>query len=117
MRFLVDAQLPPALARYLTDAGHQAEHVYDIGMGEASDREIWNYATQNNAAIITKDEDFVSLSSVTSNAPPVVWVRVGNIGKQALLRWMGPMLTRLVSEIESGEKLIEIAQGESTNKQ
>lgn len=44
MRFLVDAQLPPALARYLTDAGHQAEHVYDIGMGAASDKAIWSYA-------------------------------------------------------------------------
>lgn len=41
MRFLVDAQLPPALARYLTAAGHQAEHVYDIDMGEASDLAIW----------------------------------------------------------------------------
>lgn len=40
IRFLVDAQLPPALARLLTDAGYQAEHVYDIGMGEASDRVI-----------------------------------------------------------------------------
>lgn len=116
IRFLVDAQLPPALARLLTDAGYQAEHVYDIGLGEASDRVIWNYATQKDAIIITKDEDFVTLSNVSSNAPPVVWVRVGNIGKQALLRWMVPMLTRIVSEIESGEKLIEIAQSESTDK-
>jgi predicted nuclease of predicted toxin-antitoxin system len=44
MRFLVDAQLPRALARYLASAEHQAEHVYDIGMGEASDSTIWNYA-------------------------------------------------------------------------
>lgn len=115
MLFLVDAQLPPALARYLTDAGHQAEHVYDIGMGEASDRAIWGYATQINAVIITKDEDFVSLSSISANAPPVVWVRVGNIGKQALLRWMGPLIIRIVSEIESGEKLIEITQSLSTD--
>lgn len=57
MRFLVDAQLPPALARYLTDAGYQAEHVYDLGMGGASNRVIWNYATKHSATIITKDED------------------------------------------------------------
>lgn len=109
MRFLVDAQLPPALARFLNDAGHQAEHVYDIGMGEASDRAIWNYALQNNAVIITKDEDFVSLVSDNPDAPPVVWVRVGNVGKQALLNWIAPMMMRIVTEIESGEKLIEIA--------
>lgn len=109
MRFLVDAQLPPALARFLTSTGHQAEHVYDIGMGAVSDRAIWNYALQNNAVIITKDEDFVSLVNIYPNAPPVVWIRVGNIGKQALLQWIEPMMARIIGEIESGEKLIEIS--------
>ena len=115
MRFLIDAQLPPALARYLSEAGHQSEHVYDIGMGEASDRNILHYAIQNKAVIITKDEDFVTLSSTNSDTPVVVWVRIGNIGKQALLRWMGSLLISIIREIESGEKLIEIAQGEITD--
>ncbi|ADE10916.1 DUF5615 family PIN-like protein [Sideroxydans lithotrophicus] len=108
MRFLVDAQLPPALARYLSSAGHQAEHVYDIGLAAASDRIIWNYAVSNHAAIFTKDEDFVSMVGTSADAPPIVWVRVGNIGKQALLTWIEPMMARIISEIEAGEKLIEI---------
>jgi predicted nuclease of predicted toxin-antitoxin system len=32
MRFLVDAQQPPALARWLTAAGHPSEHVADLGV-------------------------------------------------------------------------------------
>jgi hypothetical protein len=35
-------------------------------------------------------------------------VRVGNVGKQALLDWIEPMLKYIIIEIESGEKLIEI---------
>jgi predicted nuclease of predicted toxin-antitoxin system len=35
MRFLIDAQLPPALARWLSSAGHDAEHVADIGLAGA----------------------------------------------------------------------------------
>ncbi len=31
MRFLVDAQLPPALALMLDEHGHVAEHVIDVG--------------------------------------------------------------------------------------
>lgn len=93
----------------MSDAGYEAEHVYDIGMGVVSDRTIWNYALQNKAVIVTKDEDFVSLVSANLNAPPVVWIRVGNIGKQALLNWMAPMMSRIITEIESGEKLIEIS--------
>jgi predicted nuclease of predicted toxin-antitoxin system len=44
MRLLVDAQMPPALARWLTSLGHQAEHVADIGLLAASDLEIWEAA-------------------------------------------------------------------------
>ncbi len=40
MRFLIDAQLPPALARLLASHGHVAEHVADIGLRDADDSPI-----------------------------------------------------------------------------
>ena len=55
MRFLVDAQLPPALARWLVANGHTAEHVADRQMEAASDAAIWDCALQEAAAIITKE--------------------------------------------------------------
>jgi predicted nuclease of predicted toxin-antitoxin system len=33
MRFLIDAQLPPALARWLAERGHEAVHVVTVGSG------------------------------------------------------------------------------------
>ena len=44
MRFVVDAQLPPALARRLEALGHAAEHVADLGLTSAPDNEIRDYA-------------------------------------------------------------------------
>ncbi len=58
MRFIIDAQLPPALARLLAALGHEAEHVADKLMASASDREIWDLALSASAVIVTKDEDF-----------------------------------------------------------
>jgi predicted nuclease of predicted toxin-antitoxin system len=58
MRFLVDAQLPPALARWLAVDGHTAEHVADRNMEAASDPAIWDCALREAAVVITKDEDF-----------------------------------------------------------
>lgn len=58
MRFLVDAQLPPALARWLADQGQPARHVYDLGLATADDREIWDVALATGAVVVTKDEDF-----------------------------------------------------------
>ena len=58
MRFIVDAWLPPALARWLIGNGHEARHVADLNMATASDTTKWNFALAENAVIITKDEDF-----------------------------------------------------------
>lgn len=44
MRFLVDAQLPPALAHWLSARGHEAVHVGELGMQAATDRVIWDRA-------------------------------------------------------------------------
>jgi uncharacterized protein (DUF433 family) len=72
MRFIVDAQLPPALARFLTANGHEAEHVGDRGLQSASDRTIWDFALQENAAIVAKDEDFAQGKALAAARPPPV---------------------------------------------
>jgi predicted nuclease of predicted toxin-antitoxin system len=108
MRFLVDAQLPPALARMLAAKGFDAEHVHDLQLGEADDGAIWDHAAQSGAAIVTKDEDFVSLITLHPDGPPIVWIRIGNTSKQALLRWFEPLIPEIVAAIGSGEKLIEV---------
>src|SRR5699024_7620397 len=78
VRFLVDAQLPPALARMLTERGHHAEHVVDIASGDTPDTVLWQYALDHDAVIITKDEDFADLVTRSDIAPRIVWVRLGN---------------------------------------
>ncbi len=76
MRFLVDANLPPALARFLEESGHHAEHVEDIGLRHAKDTPIWDYAIEHNAVVITKDEDFEErLNRRPEIAPSIVWIR------------------------------------------
>jgi len=53
-RFLIDAQLPPALARWLTAQGHPAEHVFDFGGDGTTDNDVWNRALDTDAVIISK---------------------------------------------------------------
>ena len=69
MRFLVDAQLPPALARWLSANGHEAAHVGDLGMQAASDADIWDHALASSTAIVTKDEDFAQRKVLIDNGP------------------------------------------------
>ncbi len=108
MRFIVDAQLPPALARFLTAQGHTAEHVADIGLRDADDSSIWEYALKHEAAVVTKDEDFPHRLSQSRETPIIVWLRIGNTSRRALLQWFEPLIPQVVELIERGDKLIEV---------
>ena len=109
MRFLVDAQLPPALSRRLAQLGHEAEHVFDRGMDGASDSTIWTLAVEIGAAIVTKDEDFARRRAVVLSGPPIVWIRLGNTRRAELMRWFDAVLPGVVEALQRGEALIEIA--------
>src|SRR5438105_2972127 len=85
MRFLVDAQLPPALARWLTAQGHEAEHVADCKLAEASDSAIWDYAIKVGAIIVTKDEDFAQRKLLEPQGPRLVWIRSPNTRRRELV--------------------------------
>lgn len=108
MRWIVDAQLPPALARLLESLGHQAEHVQDCGLRDADDSAIWAHALTSGAVIITKDEDFAIRSYASKKAPIIVWLRVGNCSRKALLAWFEPLLPQVESRLQSGDRLVEI---------
>ena len=100
MRFLVDAQLPVALARWLSAAGIESEHVSDCGLLAASDGEIWSYAVSGGSVIVTKDEDFQLRRSMVEAGPAVVWVRLGNTRKGPLLAWFEKRLPDIVRALE-----------------
>ncbi len=108
MLFLVDAQLPPALARWLTAHGHPSEHVMDLGLARASDHRIWSHALEVGAVVISKDEDFIFMRSVATTRPPIVWIRRGNTSRQQLLAWFAPLFADILAGLENGEDLIEV---------
>jgi len=57
MRFLVDENTGPAVARWLTDQGYQVFSVYDEGPG-VSDEAILAKAHSEAWILITNDKDF-----------------------------------------------------------
>ena len=69
MKFLVDNQLPPALATHLALQDVVSQHVSAVGLDQASDRDIWIYAATNGFIIVSKDEDFLHLSIADPGGP------------------------------------------------
>ena len=107
MRFLVDAQLPPGLARWLATRGHVCDHVNDIGLGAASDDRIETWARDAQAIIWTKDADFADRAR-RQPGRQVVWLRWGNTTNAALQARLAPNLREIESALEAGEVLVEV---------
>ena len=61
MRFLIDANLPRALAELASKLGHDVQFARDVGLGTAPDREIAAHAQKTGAAIVTRDLDFADV--------------------------------------------------------
>jgi len=108
MRFLVDAQLPPALARRIEALGHKAEHVADCSLAAANDRAIREYAASVGAVILTKDEDFAIRRAMRVGGPSVVWVRFGNVRRSELLRRIEGSLPAVLEALQRGDTLVEL---------
>lgn len=108
MKFIVDAQLPPSLAAALREAGYDAAAVREIGLREAKDAAVWNYALQNNGVILTKDEDFAERCMASNEAPVVIWLRIGNATNPELLAWFMPQWPSMLGRLHAGDRLIEV---------
>lgn len=76
MRFLVDENLSPDLCRYLHGQANTAEHVHlYIGAG-VSDQRILDYASSEDAVIVTADTDFGALlAHHQTTKPSLILVR------------------------------------------
>lgn len=108
MIFLVDQHLPPALARWLLDAGHVAEHVGWLGLERASDDAIWREAARTGAAIVSKDDEFARRRTLAAGGPPVVWVRVDAVRTAALEQAFAGAMPRVLEALKAGENLVEL---------
>jgi predicted nuclease of predicted toxin-antitoxin system len=108
VRFLVDNQLPLSLARHLVELGHEADHATDRGLEEADDRAIWQIALQEQRVVISKDEDFFSLANRVEDRGRLLWIRLGNCRKSALLSAVSKSMEQILAAYESGQRIVEL---------
>lgn len=110
MKFLVDAQLPLALTRFLAQRGFDCLHVIDLGLANASDRDIWRYAEETGRLVISKDEDFLYLAGRGSTSAGLLWVRFGNCRTSVLLAAFERIWPRVEASVRAGDRIIELRE-------
>ncbi len=108
MKFLVDHQLPVALARWLAAQGCDAAHVLDLGLDTAPDVDIWARAQTEGRIVVSKDEDFFHLANRLGDPGRLLWVRVGNCRTAALLAHLTTLWPAIEKAFASGQRIVEV---------
>ena len=82
--------------------------IHVLGEGP-SDTQIWQYAKQNNLAIVTKDADFSDRLMVDAAPPKVVHLRFGNMRQRVFQAFLASVWSRIEALILD-HKLIDVYQ-------
>ena len=78
MKLLFDQNISFRVLKKLDKIFSGSEQVKDLGLQDFSDKQIWNYAKENNFSIVTFDSDFFGLANLFGHPPKIIWLRTGN---------------------------------------
>ena len=100
MKFLIDAQLPARLARFLRHAGHDAVHTSALPMGNhTTDTQITEIADGESRVVVTKDRDFRDGHLLSGSPRRLLVVATGNITNTELLALVQANLDAIIDAL------------------
>lgn len=85
MKLLLDENLSRRIIPSLEDHYPGSTQVALIGLEQATDHEVWQYAKEHGFVIVTRDSDYYDLSLVRGAPPQVIWLQTGNTSKQEVI--------------------------------
>lgn len=104
MKFIIDAQLPRRLAKWLVEAGHDALHTLDLPVGNrTSDAMICEIASREMRVVITKDSDFVDSFYLRGTPPKILLVSTGNIPNPQLEALFAANLGPIIQSLDAND--------------
>jgi predicted nuclease of predicted toxin-antitoxin system len=102
-RFLIDVNLPYYFSLW---HGEDFIHQRDID-DEWTDEEIWDYASEHNLIIVTKDADFSHRIIFHTPPPKIIHIRFGNMRMREFHETLSKHWPEALNLIE-GNKLVSI---------
>ena len=102
MKFLIDAQLPRRIARFLRGEEYDVTHTQDLPDGNATAAaEINRISVQEQRVVVTKDADFVQSFLLQQKPYKLLLVATGNIKNSELDQLFQKNINQLVDLFES----------------
>ncbi len=110
MKFIVDAQLPKKLAKWLVERGFDAIHTLDLPeRNRTGDDAINELSIRENRIVISKDSDFYDSYFQKLEPHKLLFLTVGNISTNDLIRLFDMNLQTIMSEINQNN-VVEVSR-------
>jgi predicted nuclease of predicted toxin-antitoxin system len=110
IRFLVDAQLPRKLSRWLKERGYDAIHTLELPEKNRSrDWQINLLSIEERRVVVSKDNDFLESLLISEKPYKLLLVNTGNITNRQLMGIFENHLDLIVRSLESN-RMVEITE-------
>ncbi len=107
---ILDAHIPPSLANWISETYNiETYSASFLKLQNADDLEIFEFAKQKNAIIITKDDDFLILIEKFGSPPKIIWLTCGNTSKERLKNILHSYLFQALQLLNSSD-IVEISR-------
>lgn len=108
MKFIVDAQLPVALSKFLAKKGYDIIHTDNLPNKEfTTDKEICDISVREERIVITKDSDFLNSFYIKSVPKKLLLISTGNIKNKDLIALFDANMFK-ISELFLSYSFIEL---------
>jgi len=115
LSLLFDQNISPKIIKHLSDLFPDAKHVFRVGLEDAPDSAIFEFAKKNQLSIVTFDSDFVDLSVVRGSPPKIIWLKTGNLTTKSVVVLLNKNIELIRQFLESDraeDGILEVIKGD-----
>jgi len=111
MKYIVDAQLPKKLSKWMNSNGYEAIHTLDLpAKNDTQDLEIIRISTEiDDSVVVSKDKDFPDYRFIKGLPYRLLWITTGNIINKELFAMFERVFAQIDHEFKEGKLFIELS--------
>lgn len=106
MKLLFDQNISHKIVKQVESEFPDSKQIRHVGLEDASDVVIFDYAKRHGYAVVTFDSDFVDLNVVRGIPPKIIWLKTGNLTTKSISELLRNNLSFIHDFLESTEEEI-----------
>jgi len=101
VNLLFDQNISPRILKSLPKEFSNCQQVRFVGLENASDFDIFQFARQNDFAVVPFDSDFVDLNTMHGTPPKIIYLNTGNLTTKNITELLMDNILRIHHYLDS----------------